>query len=233
MCKKSKIRCGGLIFLVSLVFVLGSAWTSPAEAAAPGLVGWWRFDEGSGTIASDSSGYGNDGTLGGNATWDEGLYGGSLYVDGSAWVDINPASWAPIERKVTVAFWAFGDEAMPVNNFTFGAFSADINAARQASGHAPWGNGTVYWDSGYDGSNYDRMNQGLTDESIYKGNWTHWVFTKDCDTGEAKIFINGKLWHSATGMTRPMTGVIQFTIGARGTTDHAEGYIGRFDDFRL
>jgi len=209
---------------------------TPAEPGTANLAGHWMFDEGSGTIASDSSGYGNDGTLGGNATWGEGLYGGSVYVNGASdtgWVEINPASWAPIEKEVTVAFWAFGDEAMPNDGFAFGAYSADTNAARQASGHIPWSSMTVFWDSGYDGSNYDRIQKGLTDESIYKGTWTHWAFTKDCDTGDAKIFINGELWHSATGMTRPMTGVIQFTIGARGTTDHAQGYIGWLDDFRL
>ena len=39
-----------LIYLVSLVVVLGIALTNTTEAE---LVGWWRFDEGSGTIASD------------------------------------------------------------------------------------------------------------------------------------------------------------------------------------
>ena len=28
-----------------------------------GLVGWWKFDEGSGTVAYDSSGNGHDGNL--------------------------------------------------------------------------------------------------------------------------------------------------------------------------
>ena len=32
----------------------------------PGLVGWWKFDEGSGGTAADSSGYGNKGTWSGN-----------------------------------------------------------------------------------------------------------------------------------------------------------------------
>ena len=32
------------------------------EGAGSGLVGWWKFDEGSGTTASDSSGNGNNGT---------------------------------------------------------------------------------------------------------------------------------------------------------------------------
>jgi len=46
------------ICLVSLVVVLCMATgTTKAE-----LVGWWRFDEGSGTIANDSSGNGNDAT---------------------------------------------------------------------------------------------------------------------------------------------------------------------------
>ena len=39
---------------------------SPSDS---GLVGYWRFDEGSGSIAQDNSGYGNDGTLVGNPVW--------------------------------------------------------------------------------------------------------------------------------------------------------------------
>ena len=68
MCKK-------LIFLVSLVFMLSSAWTSSAGAADPGLVGWWKFDEGSGTVAADSSGNGMDGTLVSDPVWrDDGVH---------------------------------------------------------------------------------------------------------------------------------------------------------------
>jgi len=33
------------------------------SAAAPSVVGWWRFNEGAGTTAADSSGLGNNGTL--------------------------------------------------------------------------------------------------------------------------------------------------------------------------
>lgn len=47
----------------------------------PGLVGWWRFDEGSGSVAKDSSEYGNDGTIYG-AAWVTGKYGGALNFDG-------------------------------------------------------------------------------------------------------------------------------------------------------
>jgi len=56
-----------LIYLVSFILVLGLA-TNVAEGVDPSLVGWWRFDEGSGTTAYDSSGYGRDGILAGGAT---------------------------------------------------------------------------------------------------------------------------------------------------------------------
>ena len=46
-----------LIYLICLVLVQGIALTSTANAE---IVGWWRFDEGSGTIARDSSRYKND-----------------------------------------------------------------------------------------------------------------------------------------------------------------------------
>lgn len=47
-----------------------------------GLVGQWHFDEGSGNIAYDNSGYGNDGTIHG-AKWTIGVSGKALSFDGS------------------------------------------------------------------------------------------------------------------------------------------------------
>jgi hypothetical protein len=46
-----------------------------------GLVGYWNFDEGSGTTAYDSSGYNNNGVIYG-ATWTDGRIGKALSFDG-------------------------------------------------------------------------------------------------------------------------------------------------------
>jgi len=70
MCKK-------LFFLASLAFVLCLTLTGPASA---GLVGWWKFDDGSGTTATDSSSNGNDGTLEGGAQWVAGQLGGAIQL---------------------------------------------------------------------------------------------------------------------------------------------------------
>ena len=49
-----------------------------------GLVGYWKFDESSGTTAADSSGQGNNGTLSGGPVWQPtgGKVGGALSFDG-------------------------------------------------------------------------------------------------------------------------------------------------------
>ena len=54
-----------LIYLISFVLVLSIVGNASAE-----LVGYWKFDEGSGNAAYDSSGAGNDGAING-ATWVE------------------------------------------------------------------------------------------------------------------------------------------------------------------
>jgi len=68
-----------LFYLISLVLVLGMAVNSSAD-----LVAHWKFDEGSGNIAHDASGNGNDGTLVGDPVWTTGRTGGALEFNGSS-----------------------------------------------------------------------------------------------------------------------------------------------------
>ena len=75
--------CRKLICLVSFIFVLGLVLTSVADAADPGLLGWWKFDnEGTGTVL-DYSGNGRDGTLMGNAQFVPGVFNQAVALSGS------------------------------------------------------------------------------------------------------------------------------------------------------
>ena len=57
-------------------------------ATTNGLVGYWNFDEGTGTTAGDSSGRGNTGTLVNGPTWVAGKVGsGAVQFDGGAAAD--------------------------------------------------------------------------------------------------------------------------------------------------
>ena len=58
-----------LTHLVALAVLLSLC----AGIASADLVAHWKFDEGSGIMALDSSGNGNDGTLEGDPQWVEGL----------------------------------------------------------------------------------------------------------------------------------------------------------------
>ncbi|MHC4113618.1 MAG: cellulase family glycosylhydrolase, partial [Planctomycetota bacterium] len=65
---------------------------TPPPPPDPELVGHWKLDENQGSTAADSSGKGNDGTLGGNPQWVAGKYGSALTFDGDDYVDLgNPS----------------------------------------------------------------------------------------------------------------------------------------------
>ena len=68
---------GAIMFRNAIAYMLPAA---PEAAAGP--VAHWKLDEGSGTIAADSSGNGHDGTLVGDPQWVAGMIGGALEFDG-------------------------------------------------------------------------------------------------------------------------------------------------------
>jgi hypothetical protein len=69
-----------------------------------GLVGYWKFDEGNGNTASDSSGNGRNGTIYG-ATWDRGKSNYALSFDGiDDYVSLPPLNISGI-TSLTVTAW--------------------------------------------------------------------------------------------------------------------------------
>ncbi|MDF7808990.1 Ig-like domain-containing protein [Pontiellaceae bacterium B12219] len=185
------------------------------------LVGHWKFDDGSGTVAIDSSSRGWNGTVAGG-NWVDGYDGGALAFDGSrSIVSLQPETFSSISNEITIALWACGDEALPGNNSIFRA--EDAGGDRVLNVHLPFSDGNVYWDAG-NGAGYDRIAKGAV-ESEYKGQWNHWVFTKNAATGNMDIYVNGTVWASASGKEQPMTGVVETAIGQQ--------YPGIIDDVRI
>jgi hypothetical protein len=73
-----------LLIGVVMLFVAGMLVTqSHAKIDPKTIVGLWLFDEGSGKIAKDSSGNGNDGTLEG-PNWVDGKFGKALIFNGAS-----------------------------------------------------------------------------------------------------------------------------------------------------
>ena len=199
------------------------------EITDPTLVGWWTFDEGEGLTAVDWSGHGNHGRVQSAAdpVWVDGYHARAMDMAGVTSVHIPAEAWSTIANQATLAMWTYGDPAGVPDTFNFGAFAG---GSRVFSAHVPWG-GNVYFDSGQTaGDDYDRI-YAPASPGQYRGNWRHWTFVKNAETGVKEIYLDGELWHSATGMTRAMTGVTEFTLGSH--PNGASPYRGIMDDVRL
>ncbi len=95
MCKK-------LVYLFSFVLVTSLILTSAAEGADPNLVAWYRFDG----DALDSSGNDLHGTEMGDPTYEAGVFGQAISLDGDGdYVDCGLAPEFDITDFITFTYW--------------------------------------------------------------------------------------------------------------------------------
>jgi len=79
---------------------------SQLYAWAPGPVGYWNFDEKTGTTVNDKSGNGKNGSFSGSPTWTPGKYGGGLSVTPSDNATItDDALHQMLNKSWTVSSW--------------------------------------------------------------------------------------------------------------------------------
>lgn len=141
--------------------------------------------------------------------------------------DIPTSAMTSISDEITVSFWAYGNEALlPAKTSFLNATGA--GGERDIMIHLPWSNGSLYWDCGGDGT-FDRINKGMTASEI-SGQWNHWALTKNTNTGVMEIYLNGVLWHSGTGKTRPID-LNNMVLGK--STDYKNNWKGKVDEFRI
>ena len=101
-------------------------------------MGLWHFDDSVGsTVARDSSGNGNDGTLVGldpALSWVAGRQGGALATSGLGYVSVpDSASIDSITTQVTLSAWVYFDGVIPVDYGT--ALSRQIRTTNEQYYH--------------------------------------------------------------------------------------------------
>jgi hypothetical protein len=224
MCKKSK-------YLVPFVLTLALALTSTARAADPDLVGWWKFEEESGTLYDQSDNHNDATSYDGVLYQQPGREGYALGFDGA-------------DDRVVV-----GANARPSDTFSFGCWlktsvTHEIDAESiagvggvagqryvfdpQHGGETDGGAGLSVGTNGilvYEhGSNY--MPATAVYEAEIGSDWNHIMIVYD--NKQPTIYLNGSAVR--TGLTSPRA-VVNAPIQIGGM---AYGFIeGLIDEVRI
>ena len=90
------------ILMLGLVFIFICA---TVQAQEQGLVLYLAFEEGSGAVAADLSGKGNDGAITGTPKWADGIAGQGLECDGKVTIDCGMDKSLDIPKNITTSFW--------------------------------------------------------------------------------------------------------------------------------
>ncbi len=189
-----------------------------------GLVGYWKFDEGSGTMVRDSSGNKYHGTLVNGPMWVQGKIGKALSFDGvDDYVNIPNLIW-PVGGPVTVSFWQKVNSSDVKDSSAFSLGSQ--NDPNRFQAHTPWSNKQLSWD--YGAENGGRVTVDYTD---YLDKWTHVVLVSEGKGGTFKaVYLDGVLKASGTSSDGPHAQLQGLHIGEWRSAGYFKGII---DDFRL
>jgi len=206
------------ILHVSLVIAFLFLFASYAFSAEEGLVGYWKFDEGKGDVASDSSGNKNDAKIVRSPEWVDGKFGKALKFDGGKTQKVevpHSDSFTKIVEAVTMEAWvnpanfnawmSFGVKG----DITYGMF---INPAAYVRMHY----------SG--GSTLD------TPANTIKANeWTHVVGTYDGKT--VMIYLNGVKQAEVKASAAIPASAATYVIG--GTQESRDWFSGMIDEVKV
>ena len=212
------------VHLLSCVLVL-----SVAGATLGDLVGQWKFDEGTGAVANDSSGNNHHGKVLGTPNWATGQagVGGALLFGPGVCTGVDCGIFDPTKGtgKFTLALWAFWD-----GTGTFQHFLTKSNG---------WGTTTMMfqvelWGAHTSTTYTDRVGISYDPASVPfsimpKNEWVHlaWTF----DGTNARLYLNGIDADGPKALTIGPNVAAKVLIGV--DFDGGRVFHGSLDDVRI
>ncbi len=225
-----------VISVLSAVVIASNAQAATIQRAPNnlGLVGYWSFNEATGTKATDMSGNGNTGTLtgaNGLPTWTGGRLGSALNFDGVD--DYVSSPYAPSTLAAfSTSFWVKFDNFNDTYN---GILAQQISSSPQAGGWTWYCNSSglfiIYARS--NGVNFLGSSGESTGWTPSTNIWYHVATTWD-STGDGKVrfYVNGSLTYTSVGTSSSaMTSVPKLMMGSLQWSDSNQNAI--FSDQQL
>lgn len=178
----------------------------------------WRFDEGSGVLASDSVGT-HDGKING-PNWTTGRDGNALQFDGSGRVEVPHASGLVLRDAFSIALWF---QTAGVD----GALIAKGSSASDTNFHLALSAGRIEFVLG--GATLQRLRTGNV--NLKTGQWYHLVATYSNAADQVSLYLDGVAVLAAT-TTRRAPGSTRDLVIGRSELEGKE-WTGLIDDVRL
>jgi PKD repeat protein len=200
----------------------GSATLSVTiNPAAIAPVAYWKFDDGSGASAVDSSGNGNTGTLVNAPTWASGEVNGALAFNGSSqYVTVPAAAGSSLDidsPPVTIAAWVNPNTISAPQTIFLRGLSNGVGAGKQGYGLFINSNGKVNVGSA-GGGNFDSLT------TLTAKTWQHVAAV--INGSASKVYINGVDQTPAGVKVNVVASSAGLTIGA--ARNSANTAFGRF-----
>ncbi len=226
---KTKVILATVLVLVGANTYFTLAATLKLPPSNLGLVGYWSMDEGSGTLAKDSSGNKNNGTLTGSPNWATGKLGNALSFTGSNYVEFsNSSSLSVSGNQITVSVWVKPTAGDYRTILSKGYSSSDGGYAIRMSRDSEPTKAffQVYNSSGTIGS-------AGTYSNIKNGVWSHLIGTYD--GSQVCFYVNGVLDGACGALTGNIkTNSLPVRLGKLSTSGGTtEFYVGLIDDARV
>jgi len=187
---------------------------APAVSVPPGAVLDLRLDDGTGAVAADASGYGNDGTVSGGAAFAPGVYGTALEFDGSDdGIRVPDDSSLHVVEGITLSFWikvaSYPPNAVRLVQKDF-AIGAPSWSQILLYGVPSPGVGVVQFRPVSDGA-------GLTSaRALPLNTWSCVVAIYDVGAGQSQLYVDGA-WAGSNVMSGPIpSGSAPLLIGQAG-----------------
>jgi Concanavalin A-like lectin/glucanases superfamily len=250
---------GGSCRHASRIFVLGLALSLLGSCSAPGdsgLIAYWKFDEGSGSVVKDSSGNGNDGTIvpinAPEPKWGTGTFAGSISLSGADdnYVRIAASkSLNSLKKQITVVAHIYPRTLWSPGSSSTGYIAVVQRQWREAVhpdlfylGYGPKNDVLHYkWHLGLTGAEIQIYELPPGQDKPAVGEWVHLVGTYDGETGKALLYVNGKRIgkHTHAGeirldqesLDRPLA--IGAEINGPDTNDASGEFDGYVDEVRI
>jgi WD40 repeat protein len=182
------------------------------------MIGWWKFDEDSGSIVVDWSGHGNHGTLEGDPQWVDGIIGGALDLDETDFVTIDSIVDDITSSNITVSAWVK----------TTSAIEEELFASNTTGSSHPFmfgiTDGSVFI---YDDSN----EEGHTPITVNDDRWHMWTYVRRGTTGYIYVDAVQQSSHSADFV---LASLPRWSIGQEWDGSEPSNFLtGTVDDARF